>query len=53
MILSPTAVNARNLVQYAALAALDPGNDGFVAGVRDQLQGVGILIRLLLDRFSS
>ena len=37
---SHTASNASNLVQYAALAALDPGNDAFVAGVRDQLRGL-------------
>lgn len=36
---SHTASNASNIVQYAALAALDPGNDPFVAGVRDQLAG--------------
>ena len=35
---SHTASNASNLVQYAALAALEPGNDAFVAGVRDQLR---------------
>ncbi|MDB5357122.1 MAG: aspartate aminotransferase [Phycisphaerales bacterium] len=34
---SHTASNACNLVQYAALGALDPGNEGFVAGVREQL----------------
>jgi len=36
---SHTASNASNLVQYAALAALEPGNDAFVGGVRDQLRG--------------
>jgi aspartate aminotransferase len=36
---SHAASNASNIVQYAALAALDPGNDAFVAGVRDQLRG--------------
>ena len=35
---SHTASNASNLVQYAALAALEPGNEEFVAGVRDQLR---------------
>jgi aspartate aminotransferase len=34
---SHTASNPCNLVQYAALAALDPANDAFVAGVREQL----------------
>jgi aspartate aminotransferase len=34
---SHTASNPCNLVQYAALAALDPENDAFVAGVREQL----------------
>jgi aspartate aminotransferase len=36
---SHTASNACNLVQYAALAALEPGNDAFVAQVREQLHG--------------
>ena len=34
---SHTASNACNLVQYAALAALDPASDAFVAAVRQQL----------------
>lgn len=34
---SHVASNPCNLVQYAALAALEPGNDAFVAGVREQL----------------
>ena len=34
---SHTASNACNLVQYAALAAMDPENDEFVAKVREQL----------------
>ena len=34
---SHTASNPCNLVQYAALAALDPANDAFVAAVREQL----------------
>ncbi len=34
---SHTASNASNLVQYAALAALEPSNDDFVAAVRGQL----------------
>ncbi|HZL38292.1 MAG TPA: pyridoxal phosphate-dependent aminotransferase [Tepidisphaeraceae bacterium] len=34
---SHTASNASNLVQYAALAAMEPGNDAFVADVREQL----------------
>ena len=34
---SHTASNPCNLVQYAALAALEPANDSFVAGVREQL----------------
>src|SRR5207237_758934 len=34
---SHTASNPCNLVQYAALAALDPSEDTFVAGVRDRL----------------
>jgi aspartate aminotransferase len=34
---SHTASNACNLVQFAALAALEPGNDSFVAGIRQQL----------------
>jgi aspartate aminotransferase len=34
---SHTASNPCNLVQYAALAALDPANDGFVDRVRRQL----------------
>jgi aspartate aminotransferase len=36
---SHTASNACNLVQYAALAALDAANDSFVAGIREQLRG--------------
>ena len=36
---SHTASNACNIVQYAALAALAPANDSFVATVREQLQG--------------
>ena len=36
---SHTTSNACNLAQYAALAALDPANDAFVAKVRAQLQG--------------
>lgn len=35
---SHTASNACNLVQYAALAALDPGNDSFVTGILGQLR---------------
>jgi len=35
---SHTASNACNLVQYAALAALDPKNDAFVDGIREQLR---------------
>ncbi len=35
---SHTASNACNLVQYAALAALDPENDAFVTGIREQLR---------------
>jgi len=35
---SHTASNACNLVQYAALAAFEPGNDAFVNGVRAQLR---------------
>ena len=34
---SHTASNTCNIVQYAALAALDPSNDAFVAGIRAQL----------------
>jgi aspartate aminotransferase len=34
---SHTASNPCNLSQYAALAALEPANDGFVAAVRGQL----------------
>jgi aspartate aminotransferase len=34
---SHIASNPCNLVQYAALAALDPTNDSFVAGIRQQL----------------
>lgn len=34
---SHTASNASNIVQYAALAALQPSEDAFVAGVRSQL----------------
>ena len=34
---SHTASNASNIVQYAALAALSPSEDGFVDGVRGQL----------------
>lgn len=34
---SHTASNPCNLVQYAALAALDPANEAFVANVREQL----------------
>jgi aspartate aminotransferase len=34
---SHTASNACNIVQYAALAALEPSNDAFVATVRGQL----------------
>jgi aspartate aminotransferase len=34
---SHTASNPCNIVQYAALAALDPSNDTFVAGIRQQL----------------
>jgi aspartate aminotransferase len=34
---SHTASNPCNIVQYAALAALDPSNDAFVAGIRQQL----------------
>lgn len=36
---SHTASNPCNLVQYAALAALEPENDSFVAHVREQLCG--------------
>ncbi len=35
---SHTASNACNIVQYATLAALEPGNDKFVAGIRAQLR---------------
>jgi len=35
---SHTASNACNLVQHAALAALDPQNDLFVTGIRGQLR---------------
>jgi aspartate aminotransferase len=35
---SHTASNACSLVQYAALTALQPENDAFVAGIRAQLQ---------------
>jgi aspartate aminotransferase len=35
---SHTASNACNLVQYAALAALDSKNDAFVEGIRGQLR---------------
>ena len=35
---SHTASNTSNLVQYAALAALDPAEQSFVAGVRAQLE---------------
>jgi aspartate aminotransferase len=34
---SHTASNPCNLVQYAALAAMEPANDAFVANVREQL----------------
>jgi aspartate aminotransferase len=34
---SHIASNPCNLVQFAALAALDPANDAFVAGIREQL----------------
>ena len=34
---SHTNSNACNIVQYAALAALEPGNDRFVAEIREQL----------------
>ena len=34
---SHTASNPCNLVQYAAIAAMDPANDGFVTSVREQL----------------
>ena len=34
---SHTASNACNLVQYAALAALDPANEAFVVKIREQL----------------
>ena len=34
---SHTASNPCSIAQYAALAALDPGNDPFVAGIREQL----------------
>jgi aspartate aminotransferase len=36
---SHTASNACNLVQYAALAAMEPGNDAFVEQIRAQLHG--------------
>ncbi len=36
---SHTASNPCNLVQYAALAAIEPGNDAFVQMIREQLQG--------------
>ena len=36
---SHTTSNPCNLVQYAALAALDPTNDAFVDGIREQLRG--------------
>ena len=35
---SHTASNACNLVQYAALAALEPENEAFIATVREQLR---------------
>lgn len=35
---SHTASNPSNIVQYAALAALDPGNDAFVSGIREELR---------------
>lgn len=50
---SHTASNACNIVQYAALAALEPGNDGFVAEVREQLRGRRALALQLLAKIPS
>ncbi len=47
---SHTASNACNLVQYAALAAMDPTNDEFVAKVREQLHRQRETALRLLDQ---
>lgn len=50
---SHTASNASNLVQYAALAALQPENDGFVAQVREQLREQRATALQLLEPISK
>jgi aspartate aminotransferase len=47
---SHTASNPCNLVQYAALAALDPANDAFVARVRGQLADQRAMALRLIER---
>jgi aspartate aminotransferase len=47
---SHTASNACNLVQYAALAALGPDNDPFVAKIRELLRGQRSTALSLLDK---
>ena len=47
---SHTASNASNLVQYAALAAMEPGNDAFVHHIREQLRGQRATAMKLLER---
>ncbi len=46
---SHTASNPCNIVQYAALAALDPSEDAFVAGIRSQLAGQRAVAMQLLE----
>jgi aspartate aminotransferase len=47
---SHTLSNPCNIVQYAALAALDPANDAFVAEVREQLRGQRAVALQLLEQ---
>jgi aspartate aminotransferase len=47
---SHTASNPCNIVQYAVLAALEPANDEFVAGIREQLHSQRALALQLLAK---
>jgi aspartate aminotransferase len=50
---SHTASNPCNLVQYAALAAMEPDNDAFVAGVREQLHRQRETALKLIERIAG
>jgi aspartate aminotransferase len=47
---SHTASNACNIVQYAALAALEPCNDAFVVRIREQLSAQRAIALQLLEK---